>query len=527
MVANKLPLFSLCSCPDIYGRPWALALPTRREQRAESREPFILSPSAYLSSTNEISRQERSFYVVPRPCLFDEPELNRLIVAILNFLRATVPRFLCTVKGELRAAVEPDHLKPVQATTRLQAMAADRVIICGAGVTGLVLAHALKKAEMAFDVYERDEHINARPHGWGITFHWALSYLRKMLDAPTLAAIDDVQVDPEVGRHDTGNFLFLNLASLDVKFRVPPNERRRVNRQRLREALLRGVADHVHWGKRLVSIEPLSGGSAVRAVFADGSDACGRLLVGADGSGSPTRKFLVPHDHSNYRLPGRMIGVAIDLSPADAQPLRDLDPLLFMGCHPDTGHFLWVSVLDTPETNGSRGTPSEHYRVQVIISWLAEDATASPIPMTDADRVAEMKRRAEGFHPRLRTLVDAIPPSTAVTEIALQDWPCHPWDNHDGRVTLMGDAAHAMTMYRGEAANHGILDVWHLTQAIQAMRQGDKTQAEAIGAYETEMRRRAVPAVLLSRQACLDAHHFNRLDEKSALLKRRALQAAE
>ncbi|RDA91856.1 hypothetical protein CP533_3674 [Ophiocordyceps camponoti-saundersi (nom. inval.)] len=407
-------------------------------------------------------------------------------------------------------------------------MAADQVIICGAGVTGLVLAHALKRAGTSFAVYERDQHIDARPHGWGITFHWALRYLREMLDGPTLEAIDEVQVDPDVGRNDTGNFLFLNLASLDVKFRVPPNERRRVNRQRLRKALLRGVADDVHWGKRLVGVEPLSAG-AVRAVFADGSDARGRLLVGGDGSGSPTRQFLVPDGHANYKLPVRMMGVALDLSPADAQPLRELDPLLFMGCHPETGNFLWVSVLDTPETNGSGGTPSEHYRVQVIISWRVADEDADPVPTTtdDADRVAEMKRRAGGFHPRLRSVVDNIPPSTTVTEIALQDWPCQAWDNQGGRVTLMGDAAHSMTMYRGEAANYGILDVWHLSRAIQAIRSGRKTQSQAITDYEAEMRQRSVPAVLLSRQACLDAHDYRSLDENSALLKKRAMQAAE
>ncbi|PHH77950.1 hypothetical protein CDD80_7573 [Ophiocordyceps camponoti-rufipedis] len=419
-------------------------------------------------------------------------------------------------------------------------MDAHRVIICGAGITGLVLAHALAKAGIAFDVYERDAHINDRRHGWGITFHWALPYLREMLDDETLAAIDDVQVDPEVGRHDTGNFLFLNLASLDVKFKVPPNERRRVNRQRLRQALVRGVADHVHWGKHLVGIEPPTNDpTLVRAIFADGTDARGRLLVGADGTGSLTRQFLVPDGHRNHRLPVRMLGVSVDLSPAEAQPLRDLDPLLFMGCHPETGHFLWVSILDTPDTNGSRGTAAEYYRIQVIISWLADlDGNDSPstTTTTDGSRLAEMKQRATGFHPRLKTLVESVPSSTAVTEIVLQDWPCHQaWNNHGGRVTLVGDAAHAMTMYRGEAANHGILDVWHLSRGIiqssqqqqQQQQQQPQAQAQAVAAYEAEMRARAVPAVLLSRQACLDAHRYHALDENSALLKRRALQPAE
>lgn len=416
------------------------------------------------------------------------------------------------------------------------------VIICGAGVVGLCLAHGLKKvssspaplalyaraqalakANIPFEIYERDTHIDARPHGWAITLHWVLPFLRQLLDADTLEAVQAAQVDPDVGRHDNGNFLFLNLATLETKFRIPPNERCRVTREGFRKALLRGVADHVHWGKRLARVE-LVEAAGVRAVFEDGDEAVGRLLVGAEGSGSRTRQFLVPDGHDCHRLPVNLVGAAVDLTPDEAKPLRDIDPLLFQGCHPETGHFLWVSLLDTPDTNGSRATSAEHYRVQVIISWLVKDPVVDRVPDTDAARLAEMQRRAVGFHPSLRALVDCIPAATPVMEIVLQDWPCRAWDNRDGRVTLVGDAAHAMTMFRGEAANHGILDVFYLWRALErAVHRGPAAQKQAVDEYEAEMTRRAAPAVLLSRQACLDAHDYHGLNEDSAVLKRRAV----
>ncbi len=87
----------------------------------------------------------------------------------------------------------------------------------------------------------------------------------------------------------------------------------------------------------------------------------------------------------------------------------------------------------------------------------------------------------------------------------------------------VGDAAHAMTMYRGEAANHGILDAYILARRIEEVYAGGKARAEAIVEYEEEMRERAAPAVLLSRQACLDAHDYHGLNENSAVLKRRAI----
>lgn len=397
------------------------------------------------------------------------------------------------------------------------------VLIIGAGVVGLTLAHGLKKANIPFEIYERDENIDARGQGWAITLHWVLQYLREIIDEDTFAGLDDVQVDPETGRNDTGNFIFINLKTKEPKFYIPPNARRRVNREKLRRLLLKNVAGNVHWGKQLTDVQVSDNG--VKAAFADGSAAEGKMLIGAEGSNSQTRKYLVPEDYQNYLLPVKLVGVSVDLTPAQIKPLRQIDPLLFQGCHPETGVFIYVSVLETPEVNGSAGTADEHYRVQIMTSWLAKDHDEH-IPESNSERIAMIKRLATGFHPDLYSIVQAIPETSPTLHLVLQDWPCRDWDNHDGRVTLAGDAAHAMVMYRGEAGNHGILDAWHLLRQIKAVYAGDKTRAEAVDAYEKEMKERAMPAVLLSRQACLDAHDFHGLNENSAVLKKRAINAA-
>ncbi|KAG6168812.1 hypothetical protein E4U11_005198 [Claviceps purpurea] len=408
------------------------------------------------------------------------------------------------------------------------------ILICGAGVVGLTLAHGLKKANIPFQIYERDEHIDARGHGWAITIHWALPFLVDLLDGDTVARLEDVQVDPEVGRNDNGNFLFLNLDTLETKFRIPPNKRRRLNREKLRKVLLQGVTDRVQWGKRLRDVQVLSDregvveadGRLVRVNFSDGSSADGSLLVGADGSNSDTRKFLVPEAHDNHALPVRLVGVAVEMTPEQVKPLRDIDPLLFQGCHPVTGHFLWVSMMETPEVNGTKGTAEERYQVQIIVSWMFK-GPQDEVPAVPAARIAEMKRRAGDFHPLLRRTVDSIPETAPILEIGIQDWPCLDWDNRQGRVTLVGDAAHAMTMFRGEAANHGILDAYKLVQQLKKIHARELSPPSGIDAYETEMRDRTggdEGAVMLSRQACLDAHDFDGLNEHSAVLRRRAIK---
>lgn len=368
---------------------------------------------------------------------------------------------------------------------------------------------------------------DARDQGWAITLHWCLPFLRNLLTPEALALVEDSQVDPEVARNDTGNFLFLNIANLETKFRIPPNDRQRVSRTRFRNALLQDprVGGHVHWGKKLKDISV--DGDTVTAVFDDGTKVEGGVLVGAEGSNSRTRQFVAPETYHNQPLDVKLLGAAVDMTPEQVKPLRDIDPLLFQGCHPDTNNFLWVSMLDTPATNGSAGTPNEHYKVQLILSWPVKTAQDAVTPDTNAGRAAEMKRRSADFHPTLRDavyLLDETEEGSTAREILLQDWPCLPWDNHGGVVTLTGDAAHAMTMFRGEAANHGIMDAYHLAAALGHVYAGRKPRAEALAEYEAEMRERTSVAVLWSREACIGAHDYDNLDEKSAVLRRRAIK---
>ena len=180
---------------------------------------------------------------------------------------------------------------------------------------------------------------------------------------------------------------------------------------------------------------------------------------------------------------------------------------------------MWFATLDTPEVNKSQGA-EEYYTAQLNLSWPVH-SSVDEVPATNADKLKKMKLLANDFEERLRVAVHNIPNDTEVTEVKLADWPCLEWPNSDGKVTLLGDAAHAMTMYRGEAANHGITDVQQLCQHLIKVKDGEVSQKEAIDHCEAEMRERTSWAVAMSRQACLDAHDFKSLTKDSAILARR------
>ncbi|KAJ5260553.1 hypothetical protein N7478_012158 [Penicillium angulare] len=396
------------------------------------------------------------------------------------------------------------------------------VLIVGAGIVGLTLGQALKQKNIPFEIYERDATPEARGQGWAITLHWALEYMFKMLSEETLARIREVQVDPDVARNDNGNFLFINLENGEPKYKIPPSVRWRVNREKMRRALLQGIEDHVHWGRRVVGVDVSPIESEVKLLFEGEASVKGRIVVGVEGSRSIVRQVLRPDSFDNIPLGINFTGVAVDMTADQIKPLRDMDPLLFQGCHPPTGAFFWFSMLETPHVNGTLGSHTERYRAQICMSWV-ERGPEDKVAGTDKARLENMKRRANGFAPFLKQVVDEIPIDTPVTEIKLADWECLSWNNNNGRVTLAGDAAHAMTMYRGEAANHGILDAFQLMQGIEKLYSGAVTAQTAIDEYEEEMRTRTSRAVRLSRQACQDAHDWSRLDEFSAILTRRAV----
>ncbi|KAH6724228.1 monooxygenase-like protein [Leptodontidium sp. MPI-SDFR-AT-0119] len=393
------------------------------------------------------------------------------------------------------------------------------VLIIGAGVVGLVLAQALKKEGIPFLIFDRDEYIDARSHGWGITIHWALPALKQCLPTELFDRLKTIQVDPEQGRNDTGQFLFLNLANAEPVFQIPPAPRLRIHREKFRKLLLEGI--DVRWSKKFEGFDAKE--DFVEVKFEGGSKAQGSLLVGCDGATSKLRRVLCPETGALDQLPIRFLGVTVKLLTKDMTPLRSIDPLLFQGCYPDTGAYMWFATLDTPEVNKSQGA-DEYYTAQLNISWPVR-SPADEVPASNADKLKKMKFLASNFEERLKFAVHNIPEDTEVTEVKLADWPCLEWPNSDGKVTLLGDAAHAMTMYRGEAANHGITDAQQLYENLLRVGRGEISQKIAVDHCEAEMRGRTSWAVTMSRQACLDAHDFKSLNKDSAILARRVVKS--
>jgi 2-polyprenyl-6-methoxyphenol hydroxylase-like FAD-dependent oxidoreductase len=102
-------------------------------------------------------------------------------------------------------------------------------------------------------------------------------------------------------------------------------------------------------------------------------------------------------------------------------------------------------------------------------------------------------RQMTAWHPTLRHLVEKADPATMAAFEAKSAEPVVPWKT--GAVTLLGDAAHNMTPFRGMGANMALRDAAALREALVDIAEGRTTRTERLANYEREMIEQGFAAV--------------------------------
>lgn len=410
-------------------------------------------------------------------------------------------------------------------------MGSKPILIVGSGVSGLLLAQYLRKADVPFQIFERDLDLDTRGLGWGLTIHWSLPALRSLLPDDLVLRLPEAYVDrTAVEQGKTSAFPFFDLTTGELKASTPKasaDTRIRVTRDKFRRLLATGL--DIQWGKAANRFETHGDGS-VTVHFDDGSSSEGIVVVACDGGSSRIRRQLLP-GQENYQIPVCLIGVKLDVSAEEIEPLRQLDAYFLQGTASKNDSYVYFSILDAPG-NDNEPNKSRIYSCQVIVSWPVREGffgSPSPItvPETDEGCISLIKTFASTWSEPFRSLILNIPPGTETKRLNLSDWPPPRGLRTSGSVALVGDAMHPMAMYRGEGANHAIVDVLEFVELVVPHLSGDKDGngdvRSALDRYEDRVVARARPAVMASRQACLDAHNWQRINTQSPLLSKRTM----
>ena len=180
-------------------------------------------------------------------------------------------------------------------------MAKLKVLIAGAGLGGLCFAQTLRQHDVEVEIFERDKSLWDRPQGYRLhidadgvnaLYQSLTPELYKLFDATSMKPLPFTTiVDTNLRSKGVCRVTSTEAHKTDSSHELPSHVN--VNRATLRQILLTGLEDIIHFGKKLSHYA--SDEKGVTVTFEDGTQATGDLLVGADGIRSTVRKQRVPH----------------------------------------------------------------------------------------------------------------------------------------------------------------------------------------------------------------------------------------
>ncbi len=344
---------------------------------------------------------------------------------------------------------------------------ANRVIVIGGGIGGLAAAVSLRTAGVPVEVFERRPELGELGTGVGIqrVAAQALAMLGlgdalRGISGPGLQALR--LVSWKDGR---------KLAEIAWHGEVVT-----VHRGELLGILARGLGDLgiVHCGMECVGFRQDPAG--VTALFADGHEERGAALVGADGLHSVIRKAVV----------------------GDGQPLY-------------TGATVWRALPVFSHPSLARSFAQQVYGRQRIFGmfpvderlfWWGSEVRPRGAVDPPIGRKRDVLQTFDGWPEQVPELIQATPDELIFRQDVYWRVPVKSW--HDGRVTLLGDAAHPTAPTLGAGAGLAIEDGVVLGRELSAV--GSLATAGAVQAAVASYESKRIPrtSLIVNRSARME-----------------------
>ena len=332
------------------------------------------------------------------------------------------------------------------------------VAIIGGGIGGTALAVACLHRGIPFTLYEWDTSFDVRSQGYGLTLQQA----SKAMEGFGLFSLEDGVISTRHVVHTTagkviGEWGMRKWMDSDAKG-SPKRTNVHIARQSLRLALLQQLDGHnaVEWGHQFISFKKSTGDGVDLKFEVDGKTKSAKadLVVGADGIRSTVRSLLIGEDTT----PLRYLDCIVILGICPLENLKDLDSDLLDS----------ATVFQT--ANGNERIYMMPYASDSVmwqLSFPMSEKAAKELSAQGAKALKKEACRRCPWH-------DPIPHILAATQDSLvSGYPVYDRAmlqsellEKEEQITLIGDAAHPMSPFKGQGANQALLDALSLARGI-------------------------------------------------------------
>lgn len=361
-----------------------------------------------------------------------------------------------------------------------------KVLIVGCGIGGCTLALSLKAAGIDdIEMYEAADEVNELGLGINILPH----AVRELIELGLGDDLDDVAIPTGelVMFSSQGQEIWREPRGLNAGYHWPQYS---IHRGQLLQLLYRAVVtrigiEYVHTGHKVTRYELLKNsrpdGHHAAIYFEGGGVATGDIVIAADGVHSAVRAQMHPNEG-----PALWNGITMWRGAAESDPFLTGRSMVMIGRFRKRAVIYPISM-----EAASRGRSLINMVLEVKV---AEDR---PMPKQDWNHRVDRDEIRSHFGSMKFDWLDV----GALIEIADQ-WYQYPMIDRDpllswtdGRVTLLGDAAHPMYPVGSNGGSQAILDARTLARDLALIPDIDS----AIAAYES-VRRPATSAIVLANR---------------------------